>query len=59
MVENLVIPHLEALVRDYLESERKGCDSPFNFSHALMKMGVLYEKHAIVRFDLNIAVDTY
>jgi len=55
VVENRVIPHLEALICGCLEAEGWGCGSPFTFY--LMKKGVLYEKHAFVRFDLKITVN--
>ena len=53
MVDNHIIPHLEPLM---CGSEGLGHGRHFTLGHALIKMGVLYEKHAIVRFDLNTAV---
>ena len=49
MVEDHEIPHLEALMCGYLESKGLVCASPFILGCALMKISVLYEKHAIMR----------
>ena len=46
MVENRVIPHLEALMSGYLESEGRWRGSPFTSCHALVKVGILLDKKA-------------